>query len=273
MEGPMNIIILENAVMVEEYAAALVLHEVHHRPYTKLGLATGRTMEGVYKHLVRAYGKGFDFSEVTTFNLDEYVGLSPIDEASYRTYMDNHFFDKTNIDRERTHLPHGLPRSVSDEVERYKQLLDEASPLDMQLLGIGGNGHIGFNEPPSLFGSDTRLVTLSDATRQQNAGAFNDIIDDVPTHAITMGVQTILRANKLVLVATGASKASAVAGAIEGPVQASLPASAIQLHHSVWVVLDVAAANKLKLQSYYQSQAANNSEVQNINEYINRHMR
>lgn len=269
----MNIVILENAAKVEEYTAALILSEIQHRPYPKLGLATGRTMEGVYKHLVQAYNRGFDFSNITTFNLDEYVGLSPIDEASYRAYMDKHFFNQTNVERARTHLPHGLAESMVDEVEKYRSLLEEAGSLDLQLLGIGNNGHIGFNEPPALFGSETRIIELSEETRQQNAGAFENNLEDVPTHAITMGINTILKAKKLVLVATGPSKAEAVAGAIEGPLRASLPASAIQLHHSVWIILDIAAANQLKLQTYYHRQAANSTKIQEVHDYIDKYMR
>lgn len=268
----MNIIILENAAKVEEYTAAIILSELQDRPYPKVGLATGRTMEGVYKHLVKAHTAGFDFSHVTTFNLDEYVGLSPIDEASFHSYMDQHFFDKTNIDLARTHIPRGLPTSLTEEVEKYQNLLLEKGPLDLQLLGVGSNGHIGFNEPPALFGSDTRIVELSEETRKQNTEAFGGLIDDVPTHAITMGINTILQAKKLLLVATGPSKAEAVASAIEGPLQASVPASAIQLHHTVWVVLDFAAANKLKLQSFYRSRAAHNPEVQKIGNFIEKNM-
>lgn len=268
----MNIVILENAAKVEEFTAAIILSEIQNLPFPRIGLATGRTMIGVYKHLVRAHNRGFDFQEIKTFNLDEYVGLSPADEASFHAYMDEHFFSKTNVHPARTHIPHGLPESIEQELEDYRNVLLDNSPLDLQLLGIGDNGHIGFNEPPALFNSDTRIVELSEETRRQNVGAFENLLEDVPTHAITMGIRTILDANKLLLVATGPSKAEAIANAIEGPLQASVPASAIQLHHTVWVVIDIAAANKLKMQSFYHSRATRNSEIQQIHEYIARYM-
>lgn len=269
----MNVVILDRAERAEEFAAAILLSQIRNEPFSKLGLATGRTMEGIYSHLVQANRDGLDFSQLLTFNLDEYVDLSPIDVCSYRYYMNEYLFDETNIEPENTFIPRGNPISLQQEVQEFRNKLREVGSIDVQLLGIGENGHIGFNEPPSLFGSETRVVTLSDETRMQNLDAFGGVLEDVPKRAITMGIKTILEAKKLVLVATGRHKSQAVHDAVEGPLRASLPASAIQLHHDVWVILDEAAAQDLNLTAYYRSHTKNNQLAEEYRTFITKYMR
>ena len=268
----MEIIILDSAEEVELFAASILLAKVTSKRHASLGLATGRTMEGIYTHFVAAHEKGLRFSSLKTFNLDEYIGLSPIHEASFYYYMDQHFFSKTDISPDNVYIPHGRALNISDEIHQFEQAIERVGGIDIQLLGIGNNGHIGFNEPPSSFGSPTRVVTLSEETRHQNAPAFAGDLERVPTQAITMGIRTILRAHQLVLVATGSHKAEAVSKAIEGPISASLPASAIQFHPDPWVILDTEAAQNLEFTDYYNAQTAGSQRVQEIREFIYQYM-
>lgn len=221
------------------------------KPASTLGLATGGTMEPVYERL-REKGSRIDVSAVSTFNLDEYVGLSTDHTQSYHHYMSEHLFDHLNFDRSRTRIPLGSAQDPEIEAVRYEQSIVESGGIDLQLLGIGKNGHIGFNEPGSSLGSRTRIKTLTRATRQANARFF-DNSEDVPRFAITMGIQTILDAREIVVLATGEAKAEACHQMIEGAVSSYWPASALQLHPKVTAVLDEAAASKLELREYLET--------------------
>jgi glucosamine-6-phosphate deaminase len=240
----------------DEAAAALVArivaHDLRVNPHLVLGLATGKTMERVYRHLVRSHkDQSLDFSLCRTFNLDEYVGLFPSDPNSYRHYMDQHLFRQVNIDPRNTHLPNGLATNLDEECRRYEALIQRFGGIDLQLLGIGRAGHIGFNEPLSALRSRTRVKALTPTTIQQNAPFFGGEAN-VPRRAITMGVGTIIEARRCVLLATGDTKAEVIAQAVEGPITSMVTASALQLHARCTVVVDEAAATRLKEQDYYR---------------------
>jgi glucosamine-6-phosphate deaminase len=203
-------------------------------------------MEPVYDELARKHRKeGLDFSRCRTFNLDEYVGLRANDPSSYHFYMRERLFDRVNIDPRNTHLPDGTAKDLGAECKRYERLIADAGGIDLQLLGIGLNGHLGFNEPLSALRSRTRVELLSPETRAQNAPLFPKPTP-VPRQAITMGVGTILEARRCLLLATGREKAEIVARAVEGPMTARIIASALQLHPYCTVILDAAAAGSLK---------------------------
>jgi glucosamine-6-phosphate deaminase len=195
--------------------------------------------------------EGLDFSACRTFNLDEYVGLSVNHSNSYRHYMNQHLFLRVNIDLSNTHLPDGMAEDLAAECLKYENLILEHGGIDLQLLGIGQNGHMGFNEPLSSFRSRTRVTVLSRATRAQNAPLFPGL-DSVPKRAITMGVGTILDCRRTLLLATGVEKASIVAKAIEGPVASMISATALQWHQNCTFVLDEAAAKKLTESEYHR---------------------
>jgi glucosamine-6-phosphate deaminase len=197
-----------------------------------------------------------DFSEVTTFNVDEYVGLAPDHPQSYAHFMREHFFSRVNIARWRTHVPDGVARDIPAHCEAYEIAILEAGGIDLQLLGVGSDGHIGFNEPGSSLGSRTRLKTLTEQTIRDNARFFASL-DEVPRHVITMGVGTILDARRCLVLAFGQTKAAAVAAMVEGPVTASVPASALQFHPRCTLMTDEAAAAQLKRADYYRWVYAN----------------
>jgi len=232
--------------------ARIVGHELRANPSLVLGLATGKTMERVYRHLVRIHKEQkLDFSLCRTFNLDEYVGLFPSDPNSYRHYMDQHLFREVNIDQRNTHLPNGLATNLEEECRRYEAVIQRFGGIDLQLLGIGRAGHIGFNEPLSALRSRTRVKALTPTTIQQNASFFGGDAN-VPRRAITMGVGTIIEARRCVLLATGGTKAEVIAQAVEGPITSMVTASALQLQPRCSVVVDEAAAGKLKEREYYR---------------------
>ena len=248
----MEVVIQPTVEQAVELAARLIAGRVRAKPDLVLGLATGRTMEGVYDRLVSIQrSDGLDFSRCRTFNLDEYIGIPGEDEHSYRYYMNHHLFSRVNIDRANTHVPDGMAADLQAEAARYEHLIDEAGGIDLQLLGIGEGGHIGFNEPLSALMSRTREKALTPVTRQQNAAMFGGDPDKVPKRAMTMGVGTILGARELLLLATGAAKASILAKAVEGPITAMISASAIQLHPRCKVIVDAEAAGELKERNYY----------------------
>jgi glucosamine-6-phosphate deaminase len=197
-----------------------------------------------------------DFSEVITFNVDEYVGLAPGHPQSYAHFMREHFFSRINIAHWRTHIPDGLARDIPAHCEAYEIAIQEAGGIDLQLLGLGSDGHIGFNEPSSSLGSRTRLKTLTEQTIRDTARFFASP-EEVPHHVITMGVGTILDARRCLVLAFGDAKAAAVAAMVEGPVTASVPASALQFHPSCTLLVDEAAAAKLKRADYYRWVYAN----------------
>ncbi len=248
----MKVLILGTATQAEARAARIVADAVQANPDTVLGLATGGTMLPLYAELRRIHAaEGLSFAKVKTFNLDEYVGLSPGHPASYHHYMREVLFDHIDIDLDRVFLPLGDAADPNEEAEAYEARIEQAGGIDLQLLGIGRNGHIGFNEPTSSLGSKTRIKTLTESTREANRPYFAEG-EAMPKYALTMGIGSILAARKCLLVATGAAKATAVAQMIEGPVSAACPASALQLHAKATIVLDQEAASDLKLSSYYQ---------------------
>lgn len=248
----MKVLILPDTEAATARAADILCEAVARFPETTLGLATGGTMLPLYAVLAERCRDGqVSFARTKTFNLDEYVGVGPEHPCSFHRYMVDAFFDRTDIDPRNAYLPRGDAPDPDTEAALYEARIAEAGGIDLQLLGIGRNGHIGFNEPTSSLGSRTRTKTLTESTRAANRSCF-DGDDDVPRFAITMGIATILDARACLMLATGPAKAEAVAAMIEGPVSAYCPASALQLHPKVTVVLDEAAASRLRLTDYYQ---------------------
>lgn len=256
----MELIIQRDKDAAARLVARIVAHEIRTNPRAVLGLATGSTMEAVYQHLVQMHrAAGLDFSGVSTFNLDEYVGLAADDPHSYRYFMNQHLFQQVNIHQANTHLPNGRAADLGAECRNYESLIAQAGGIDLQLLGIGKSGHIGFNEPLSALKSRTREKALTPTTIQQNAPFFGGEAK-MPRRAITMGVGTILDARRCILLATGEAKAEIIAQAVEGPITSMVTASALQLHPKATVIVDEAAAAKLKEQEYYRWIFANEPE-------------
>ena len=248
----MEVIIQPNKEAAAALVARIVAHELRANPHLVLGLATGQTMECLYRHLVRLHQtENLDFSLCRTFNLDEYVGLFPADPNSYRYYMNHHLFRHVNVDIRNTHLPNGLATNLNEECLRYEATIKGFGGIDLQILGIGKAGHIGFNEPLSALHSRTRVKALTPTTLKQNAGAFGGE-DKMPRRAITMGVGTILECHRCVLLATGDSKARVIAKAVEGPITSMISATALQLHPRATVVVDEEAASELREKDYYR---------------------
>lgn len=246
-----EVIVVDSADDAGAFVAAHIAKEVAVRPTFTLGVATGSTPLPVYTALRAHAEAGVDFSGVSAFALDEYVGLPAGHPQSYRAVVDREVTVPLGLDPERVHVPDGSVTGIETAGERYERLLIAHGGVDLQLLGIGATGHLGFNEPGSSFGSLTRVKTLTERTRADNARFF-DSIDEVPIHCVTQGLGTILRARHLVLLAFGEPKAQALAAAVEGPLSASMPGSAIQLHQRVTVVVDPAAASRLVHRDYYQ---------------------
>ncbi|MCX6979552.1 MAG: glucosamine-6-phosphate deaminase [Verrucomicrobia bacterium] len=246
-------------------AARIIAKLVRTKPDCVLGLATGSTPLATYSELVRMHhDEGLDFSRVTTFNLDEYVGLPHEHSHSYHAFMDEHFFGHVNVPRARIHIPDGMARDVPAECARYEVAISAAGGIDLQLLGIGTDGHIGFNEPSSSLASRTRIKTLTERTRADNARFFGGDLAQVPFHCITMGVGTIMASREVLMLAFGARKAGAVAAAVEGPITAMNPASVLQMHAVAKCVVDEAAAAKLSRRDYYRWVFANKPDWQRI---------
>lgn len=241
----MNVLIFSNEVDAARQAAARIVDFVADEPDTVLGLAAGRTFERVYAEVVgQSEERGVSFSDVSTFLLDEYVGVSPQSPESFQHFARRHLLDPLGIAPARTEYPDALSDDLEHECARYERAIRERGGIHLQLLGIGVSGHIGFNEPPSHRRSRTRVVRLTQETLEQNRPLFRPG-RELPASAITMGVATILESRHCLLVATGTEKAGAVASAIEGPEVASLPASALQSHPHCTFVLDHAAASQL----------------------------
>ena len=248
----MEIIIRETYEQMGRAAAQVVARTINSKPNAVLGLATGSTPLALYQELVRMHrDEGLDFSQVTTFNLDEYVGLSRGDKQSYHYFMNEHLFQHINIPQQNIYIPSGTTDNYEAFCQWYEQRIEEVGGIDLQILGIGADGHIAFNEPSSSLGSRTRIKTLAKPTIEDNARFF-DKPEDVPIYAITMGVGTILEAHQIALLAAGENKATAVAAAIEGPVTSMVTASALQLHRDVLVFLDRAACANLTMLDYYE---------------------
>ena len=226
-------------------AANIISAQVIMKPNCVLGLATGSTPIGTYDQLVEWYNKGdLDFSEVTTVNLDEYKGLPRTNDQSYYYFMHQHLFDRVNIDPERTNVPNGMEPDAEKECGRYEELIRSLGGVDLQLLGLGRNGHIGFNEPGEAFEKETHCVDLTESTIEANKRFFASA-DDVPKQAYTMGIKTIMQAKKILIVVNGENKADIVERAFFGPVTPEVPASILQLHNDVTLVGDEAALAKI----------------------------
>lgn len=248
----MDVIIVEDAPAVAAAAAARIAEVVRRKPRAVLGVATGSSPLGTYAALAGRVRAGeLDTSGVSAFALDEYVGLDPAHPESYHSVIRRTVTEPLGLDPARVHVPDGTAPDIDAACEAYDRAIRDAGGVDLQLLGIGANGHIGFNEPTSSFGSRTRIKTLAPRTRADNARFFAGA-DQVPIHCVTQGLGTILDARRLLLVAQGEGKAEAVARMIEGPVSSMCPASALQLHPDATVVVDRAAASGLRLTDYYE---------------------
>jgi glucosamine-6-phosphate deaminase len=247
-----EVIIRPTADAAADLVARIIAKDLRANPNLVLGLATGRTMEAVYARLVRMHREeGLDFSLCRTFNLDEYVGLPAGDRHSYRHYMNHHLFLQVNIDLRNTHLPDGMVRDLDAECASYERLLEQCGRIDLQLLGIGRAGHLGFNEPLSALRSRTRVKALTPTTIAQNTAFFGGP-DQVPRRALTMGVGTILECRRCLVLATGEAKSEIMAKAVEGPITAMISATTLQLHPRCTVVVDEAAAARLQGAAYYR---------------------
>ena len=247
----MEVIVAKTPADMAIAAAREVANVLNAKPNAVLGMATGSTPLGLYQELVRLHKKGeLDFSHVTTFNLDEYVGLHITHPQSYHYFMHEHLFRHINIPPQNVHIPSGTTTNYRAFCEWYEQRIKQCGGIDLQILGIGTDGHVGFNEPGSSLSSRTRLKTLARQTIDDNARFFKNR-NEVPIYAITMGVGTVLESKEIVLLANGRKKAEAIAAAVEGPVTSMITASALQLHPSARVYVDEEAASHLKMREYF----------------------
>ncbi len=248
----MLVIIKSDYQEMSKKAANMIAEQIKRKPQSVLGLATGSTPLGLYKELIELYeNKGLDFSKCTTFNLDEYLELTPQHPESYDSFMKKNFFNHINIDSRFSFIPNGQldPQNLDGikiYCDWYEKEIQKKGGLDIQILGIGANGHIGFNEPGSSFGSRTRIKTLTEKTRQDNARFFDNNLDHVPRYALTMGIATIMDARQLILLASGKNKALAIKKTIEGPISAMVPASIVQMHPQAILIIDKEAASELE---------------------------
>ena len=241
----MKLIITKNYEELSKKAAEVMAGTIKENPKAILGLATGSSPVGLYKEIIDMYKKGeVDFSQITTVNLDEYFGLSGDHPQSYRYFMNENLFNHVNINKENTYVPNGLATDEVEEGKRYDAKIEELGGTDLQLLGIGSNGHIAFNEPANELVFGTHLTDLTNETIEDNSRFFNSK-DEVPTKAFSMGIGGIMKAKKILVIASGENKAEAVKAMINGNITTSIPASMLQLHHDVTVVIDEAAAKLL----------------------------
>lgn len=242
----MRIYEVKNYEELSRKAADMIAAQIILKPDCVLGLATGSTPVGAYRELIKKYENGeLDFSQVSSVNLDEYKGLSGENDQSYRYFMNHNLFDHVNIDKTRTHVPNGLEPDADKACADYNTLIGSMGGIDLQLLGIGGNGHIGFNEPCEEFICDTHCVSLAQSTIEANARFF-DSIDEVPKFAYTMGIRNIMSAKKVLLLASGKNKAQAVYDSCFGPVTPHVPASVLQLHPDTVIIADSNALSLAK---------------------------
>ena len=238
----MEVIIVKDYDAVSQKAFEVMKEVVTGKKEPVLGLATGSSPIGLYKNMIKDHKEnGTSYADVRTFNLDEYVGIPRDHEQSYWTFMHENLFSGIDVKEENVHVPYGDTKADS---EAYEKAMEDVS-VDIQVLGIGANGHIGFNEPGTPFDEETHIVTLTEKTRQDNARFFEGDINKVPTHAITMGIATIMKAKKILMVATGENKADAIKAMVEGEISTDCPASVLQNHKDVVVIVDEAAASKL----------------------------
>ncbi|MDZ4815663.1 MAG: glucosamine-6-phosphate deaminase [Verrucomicrobiota bacterium] len=248
----MEVIIKQDAEAASLLGAKLVASVIRKNPSSVLGLATGSTPLKLYKNLIEFHKKeGLDFSSCTTFNLDEYVGLSPDHPSSYHYFMNENLFRHINVPQKQVHIPDGQTQDVPLHCLEYETKMRQAGGVDLQILGIGTDGHIGFNEPSSSLSSRTRIKTLTEKTLTDNASFFKSG-ETMPHHVLTMGIGTIMEAKSCLLLAFGEKKADIVAQMVEGPITSMVPASALQWHRSATVIVDEAASTKLKRLEYYR---------------------
>lgn len=241
----MLVIVKDDYDAVSAEAAQLVVDRLLTKPDLVLGLATGSSPVGLYGELIRrCRDDGLDFTKITTFNLDEYVGLPPDHSQSYHRFMREQLFDHMSLDPRHVHIPNGMAMDIEAHCAWYEERIVAAGGIDLQILGIGANGHIAFNEPGSSLGSRTRVKTLTRETREANARFFGSA-EEVPRYAVTMGIGTIMEARELLMIVTGEAKAEALRAACEGPLTAMVPASMIQMHRKAYVIVDRAAASLL----------------------------
>ncbi|EOU2041840.1 TPA: glucosamine-6-phosphate deaminase [Clostridium perfringens] len=242
----MRLIVTKNYEEMSKVAAKEMAEDIKRNPEIVLGLATGGTPVGMYKELIRMYNEGeLDFSKVTSINLDEYVGLSGEHDQSYRYFMNTNLFDHINIDKNNTFVPNGLAENVEKECMAYDSRIQDMGGIDLQLLGLGANGHIGFNEPGEALSVGTHLTDLKESTIEANARFF-DSIDDVPRKAITMGLGGIMKAKKIMVIASGEGKAEVVKAMMSGKITTEIPATMLQMHRDVILIVDEDAAKLLK---------------------------
>ncbi len=257
----MKVLVFESPEQAASRVAAEILAALLEKPNLVLGLATGSTPIGVYSRLIQAHREeGLDFSQVTTFNLDEYLDLPPDHEQSYRHFMDLHLFGGINVRAPNVHFPPSRGSNLAEQCKDYEKRIVEAGGVDIQILGIGSNGHIGFNEPTSSLASRTRVKTLTEKTLRDNSRFYRPG-EEPPQLASTMGIGTILDARKILLQAFGSKKADAVRAAVEGPISAFWPGSALQLHPNVTFCLDSQSASRLSLLDYYRRVQANEERL------------
>lgn len=241
----MKIIRVKDYEELSKHAANYIIEKVRKKPNMVLGLATGGTSEGTYQNMINDYKENHtSYKEITTFNLDEYIGLDGNNENSYRFFMDTHLFNHLDIDKTKTFVPRGNVKDPLEECNTYELLIKEHGGIELQLLGIGGNGHIGFNEPGSSFQSRTQIVELADSTRRANARFF-ERLDGVPTLAITMGIATIMESKEILLLASGEGKREAIKRLLQGEVSEDFPASILNKHSHVTIIADEAALSGL----------------------------
>jgi len=242
----MNVVVVKNYNEISCQTAQLITDQIINKKNSVLGLATGSTPIGVYQELIRKFQKGeLDFSKVVTFNLDEYYGLSPEHPQSYHFFMWNILFKHINLKKENIHLLNGVTENIAKECKQYEDLIQKSGGIDLQILGIGDNGHIGFNEPDISLDTRTHLVNLTAKTIRANSRFFNNA-QEVPKQAITMGMGTIIQAKKIILLANGKRKARVVERTINGPITTKVPATVLQLHNDVTIIVDQEATSQFE---------------------------
>ena len=243
----MNVYCGDDYDQISRIAATIISDQIIEKPDSLLGLATGSSPIGAYKELVNAYKKGdLDFSHIHTVNLDEYKGIDKKNKNSYSYFMNRELFKHVNINTENTYIPDGTVLNEEKACNDYDEILQKAGTIDLQILGIGNDGHIGFNEPDTLFHKTTHCVQLSAETRRANARFFNDSIELVPEKAYTMGIQSIMNARKIILIVSGRGKAKIIKESFQGPVTSQVPASILQLHPNTILIGDSAALSEVE---------------------------
>lgn len=246
----MKIIAVKDYEEMSQKAAGFIIERVSEESKLVLGLATGGTPIGTYQCMVKDHQTNHtSYQHVVTFNLDEYIGMKPEDPNSYHYYMAEHLFDHIDIPKEQIHLPDGQAEDLAGECKAYDQKIEEHGGIDMQILGLGSNGHIGFNEPGTPFDTATHVIDLTEDTREANARFFNSL-DEVPTQAITMGIKSIMKSRKILLLVSGEEKSEALARFLDGEADPSFPASVLKKHDDVIVIADAGALRETDIAAY-----------------------